>query len=111
MYKKSCLLLCTVAVIAGCAGKNPVDRVTYRHEPLVKQVEDGMTKQQVLTLGGPPSSEVKRTAHPGTCNNYVLNHEGHEQTYYVSFDAEGRVESKGFTTCEAKDKEQNKLRL
>lgn len=111
MNTKNLALLLGVAVLAGCAGKNPVDRVTYRAEPLVKQVEHGMSKEQVLTLGGPPSSEFRRTAHAGTCNNYVLNHEGKEQTYYVTFNAEGRVDGKGFTTCEEHDRQQRKLKL
>lgn len=102
MYKHILPAALALAAVTGCATKleNPTDYVTYRNEPLVKQVEDGMDRQQVLTLGGPPSSEVRRAVHPGTCNNYVLNKEGHQQPYYVSFDANGRVDGKGFMTCE-----------
>ena len=109
--KKMLLLICGATVLAGCAGKNPVDRVTYRDEPLVKEVKRGMSKERVLTLGGPPSSEYTRTAHQGTCNNYVLSRDGEQQTYYVSFDSDNRVDGQGFTTCEAKDKEQNRVKL
>lgn len=102
MYKHILPAALALAAVTGCATKleNPTDYVTYRNEPLVKQVEDGMDRQQVLILGGPPSSEVRRVVHPGTCNNYVLNKEGHQQPYYVSFDANGRVDGKGFMTCE-----------
>ncbi len=110
MNMKNIAMLSAAAVLAGCAGHNPVDRVTYRHEPLVKQIEHGMNKDQVRTLGGPPSSEFRRTAHAGSCNNYVLNRDGKEQTYYVSFNGEGRVDGKGFTTCEEIDRQQRKHR-
>lgn len=102
MYKETLAAVFVLASVAGCSTKfeNPTDYVTYRHEPLVEKVEDGMTKEQVLTIGGPPSTEIQRTVHPGTCNNYVLNKEGHQQAYYVSFNDAGRVDSKGFMTCE-----------
>lgn len=109
--KKVLMVLCGATVLAGCAGKNPIDRVTYRDEPLVKEVKRGMSKESVLSVGGPPSSEYRRTAHPGTCNNYVLSHDGTKQTYYVSFDESNRVDGQGFTTCETKDKEQARVKL
>lgn len=102
MYKQTLAALFVLTSVVGCAAtpENPVDHVTFRHEPLVKQVEDGMTKQQVLTIGGPPSTEIQRTDGAGTCNNYVLNRDGHEQVYFVTFDRNDRVEDKGFLTCE-----------
>jgi osmotically inducible lipoprotein OsmE len=106
MFKQSFAVACVVAALAGCSSTtpaNPVDYVTYRNQPLVKQVEEGMTKEQVLTIGGTPSTTVQRKAHPGTCNNYVLNREGHQQPYYITFDNNGRVNSKGFMTCEQRD--------
>lgn len=111
MIKQTLSVLFVTAAISGCSTtvENPADYVTYRHEPLVKQVKDGMTKEQVLTLGGPPSSEVNNTVTPGTCNNYVLNVEGKEQPYYVSFDSNGLVNSKGFMTC--KEHQVNKKNL
>ncbi|QKZ02822.1 MULTISPECIES: osmotically-inducible lipoprotein OsmE [Pseudomonas] len=105
MYKQTLAAACVLASLAGCANtkvENPVDFVTYRNEPLVKQVDNGMTMQQVIAIGGTPSSVVdgngKTTA--GTCNNYVLNTDGKQQAYYVSFDASGHVDSKGFMTCD-----------
>jgi len=105
MYKQSLATLAVLASLAGCTSttvQNPVDFVTFRDEPLVKQVEPGMTMQQVLKIGGEPSTVVAGTANTahGTCNNYILNREGHQQPYYVSFDGAGRVATKGFMTCE-----------
>ncbi len=106
MYKQSLAVVFAMAALAGCTSttlQNPVDYATYRNEPLVKQVDDGMTEQQVLTIGGEPSTRVHRKVHPGTCNNYVLNKDGHQQTYYVTFNANGRVDSKGFMTCDQRE--------
>ncbi len=95
------LLPALLLTLGGCAGtlENPVDYVTYREQPLVKQVEDGMSRQQVLAIGGPPSSEVKRSDAAGTSTNYELSHDAHQQLYYVSFDGRGRVDDKGFMSC------------
>lgn len=110
MYKHTLAVLAVAATITGCSTiENPADYVTFRNEPLVKQVDHGMTKDEVLTLGGPPSTEVQNTVTPGTCNNYVLNVDRTEQPYYVSFDVNGRVDSKGFMTCE--QHQENRRRL
>jgi osmotically inducible lipoprotein OsmE len=114
MIKQSLAFAAVLATLGGCATnpENPVDYVTYRHEPLVEQVKVGMTKEQALTLGGPASSEMARSVYPGSCNNYVLNHEGKEQPYYVAFDANDRVQDKGFLTCkemETNERTKNKL--
>lgn len=110
MYKQSLAVLALAATISGCSTlENPVDYVTFRDEPLVKQVEHGMTQEQVRTLGGPPSTQVENRFTGGTCNNYVLNVDRHEQPYYVSFDANGRVDSKGFMTCEQHQDNQRRL--
>lgn len=106
MLKKSLAAMFILAAVSGCANttvSNPVDYVTYRDQPLVKQVENGMTQTQVLTIGGTPSTRVQRKVHTGMCNNYVLNKDGHEQVYHVSFDANGRVDNKGFMTCEQRE--------
>ncbi|MCO6056520.1 osmotically-inducible lipoprotein OsmE [Pseudomonas sp. MOB-449] len=105
MSKHVLILACSLAALAGCAGKmeNPTDYYTYRNQPLVKQVDEGMTEQQVRNLGGPPSSSIRRKVHAGICNNYVLNQDGHQQAYHVSFDDNGRVAEKGFMTCEQRE--------
>lgn len=101
MYKQTLVAFCVLAAVAGCASKleNPTDYLTYHNEPLPKNVEKGMTKAQVLTIGGTPSTELRRTESPGTCNNYILDKDGHQQAYYVSFDSDGEVDGKGFMTC------------
>jgi osmotically inducible lipoprotein OsmE len=102
MYKQTLATLSVLAVLAGCSTthQNPVDFVTYRDEPLVKQVAKGMNEKDVLTAGGEPSSRQHRKVHPGSCNNYVLNHDGSQQSYYVSFDGNGKVDNSGFMTCD-----------
>jgi len=55
MYKHSLAVLAVAAVMTGCSTiENPVDYVTFRNEPLVKQVDHGMTREQVRTLGARP---------------------------------------------------------
>ncbi|MCY1202005.1 Osmotically-inducible putative lipoprotein OsmE [compost metagenome] len=105
MSKHPLILGCALAAVAGCASKmeNPTDYYTYRNQPLVKQVDEGMTETQVRNIGGPPSSSVRRKVHAGICNNYILNQDGHQQAYHVSFDGSGRVEEKGFMTCEQRE--------
>ncbi len=90
-----------VTAVSGCASnsQNPLDRGTYRGEPLVKDVKHGMSQERVLALGGEPSSVTPRTARPGLCQEYVLYHDGHETPYYVTFDSSGHVDGKGFLTC------------
>jgi len=111
MFRQTLIAASTLAMLAGCqtTPENPVDFVTYRNEPLVKQVEKGMTMQQVNTIGGPASTVVPGTAGSsnGTCNNYILNREGHQQPYYVSFNSAGVVDTKGFMTCE--QRKQNEM--
>ena len=110
MHKHSLALLTAAAVVSGCSTfENPTDYVTFRNEPLVKQVDHGMTRDQVLTLGGPPSSEVQNSVTGGTCNNYVLNVDDVEQPYYVDFAPNDRVDSKGFMSCEQHQNNQRRL--
>jgi osmotically inducible lipoprotein OsmE len=113
MFKQSLAAICILGSLAGCSTtpENPVDFVTYRNEPLVKQVETGMTMQQVITIGGSPSTVVDGTATSagGTCNNYILNKEGHQQPYYITFDASGHVDSKGFMTCDQHETNQKAM--
>ncbi|MDQ7915049.1 osmotically-inducible lipoprotein OsmE [Pseudomonas sp. 102515] len=96
-------------VLAGCSSvKNTADytvgRVEFREQPLVKQVDKGMSKADVLRIGGTPSGTYTRKYRPGTCNNYVLNKDGKEQVYSIGFDSMNRVDSKDFETCESADR-------
>ncbi|MGG2397858.1 osmotically-inducible lipoprotein OsmE [Pseudomonas sp. SH1-B] len=110
MYKHSIAVLAVAATLTGCSTfENPADYVTFRNEPLVKQVDHGMTRDQVEALGGPPSSEVRNDVTGGTCNNYVLNVDGLEQPYYVDFDVNGRVDGKGFMSCAQHEDNQRRL--
>jgi len=101
MLKHAFIAIGLVTAVSGCASnsQNPLDRVTYRGEPLVKDVKHGMPQERVLALGGEPSSVTPRTARPGLCQEYVLYHDGHETPYYVTFDSSGHVDGKGFLTC------------
>ncbi len=60
MYKQTLAILLASATLAACGSRpeNPVDYVTYRDEPLVKQVEHGMTMQKVIAIGGSPSNVI-----------------------------------------------------
>ncbi|MBF8745969.1 osmotically-inducible lipoprotein OsmE [Pseudomonas putida] len=106
MYKQTLAVLLASATLAACGSRpeNPVDYVTYRDEPLVKQVENGMTMQKVIAIGGSPSSATD-LPHGGTCNDYILNRDGHQQPYYVRFDATGHVDAKGFKTCKQRQED------
>ncbi|MCU1723622.1 MULTISPECIES: osmotically-inducible lipoprotein OsmE [unclassified Pseudomonas] len=111
MYKHALAALLVSATLVGCGSRpeNPVDYVTYREEPLVKQVENGMTMQRVIAIGGSPSTVID-LPHGGTCNNYILNRDGHQQAYYVRFDATGHVDAKGFKTCEQREKDEQAVK-
>ncbi|AIR88266.1 osmotically-inducible lipoprotein OsmE [Pseudomonas cremoricolorata] len=106
MIKQTLALLLVGASLAACSShpENPVDHVTYRNEPLVKHVKDGMTMQKVIAIGGSPSSVID-LPNGGTCNDYILNHEGQQQPYYVRFDVTGHVDAKGFKTCKQREEE------
>ena len=106
MYKQTLAILLASATLVACGSRpeNPVDYVTYRDELLVKQVEKGMTMQKVIAIGGSPSNVID-LPHGGTCNDYILNHDGHQQPYYVRFDATGHVDAKGFKTCKQREED------
>ncbi len=110
MDKHALAIVAMAAAVSGCSTmENPVDYVTYSKEPLVQDVRNGMTKAEVKTIAGPPSSEVKNSVTPGTCNNYIMSVDGQKQPYYVTFGTDGRVDGKGFMTCD--DHQDNKRRL
>lgn len=108
--------LFTAAIVAtaitGCASnmQNPVDRFSYRSEPLVKDVSNGMSQERVLAIGGEPSRVNSRGSRPGVCHDYVLSRDGKEQVYYVSFDGAGRVDGKGFLSCAQHEENQRERR-
>ncbi|MFJ2984641.1 MULTISPECIES: osmotically-inducible lipoprotein OsmE [unclassified Pseudomonas] len=106
MYKQTLAILLASATLTACGShpENPVDYATYRDQPLVKQVEKGMTMQKVIAIGGSPSNVID-LPHGGTCNDYILNRDGHQQAYYVRFDATGHVDAKGFKTCKQREED------
>jgi len=104
MDKRSLLALLVLASLAGCSTpppkvQNPVNFITFRNEPLVHDVDKGMSKEQVRHIGGAPSSTQKRAKGLGSCNSYILNKDGQQQAYYVSFDKSGKVDGSGFLSC------------
>jgi osmotically inducible lipoprotein OsmE len=104
---KSLYTLATlIVVLAGCS----TDSQIYRDQPLVANVEAGMSKEQVEQIGGPPLSISNRTVEPGTCFDYNLTQPGHQQRYNVSFDSRGRVDHKSFMTCAEWSNAQQKAR-
>ncbi|MGE8064905.1 osmotically-inducible lipoprotein OsmE [Pseudomonas sp. NPDC089569] len=95
MNKPRCILLALPILLAGCN----TDAKLYGDQPLVARVENGMSKEQVEQIGGPPLAVSDRTVEPGTCFDYKLTRPGHQQPYNVSFDSRGKVDHKSFMTC------------
>lgn len=109
MYRQALLTATALALLAGCSTsstrmQNPVNLVTYRNQPLVRDVHDGMSKAEVLRIGGPPSATQARAYKAGSCNSYILDQDGREQPYYVTFDADGKVDGTGFLSCSERDR-------
>lgn len=107
MKKFHLVVLIALAVVGGCFG-NPV---TYRDEPLVAKVQLGMSKRQVLDIGGEPAMTTARKAYPGTCNEYLFTHKGERQPYMVSFDASDKVDHKDFRTCAFWEEQQENAKI
>lgn len=96
MNKSTCALMLVLAALTGCSG----NLSRYHDQPLVAKVDTGMSKAQVLQIGGKPSAESDRTAVPGTCFDYMLTQPGQkQQPYMVSFDQAGKVDKTSFMTC------------
>ena len=72
MNKSTCALMLVLAALTGCSG----NLSRYHDQPLVAKVDTGMSKAQVLQIGGKPSAESDRTAVPGTCFDYMLTQPG-----------------------------------
>lgn len=108
MFNRTIYAIVPTLLLVGCSGnvQNPLDRITFRDEPLVRDVENGMSQARVLTIGGEPSRTSARTAMPGLCHDYILNRDGKQQPYYVSFDGTGRVDGQGFLTCKQLEENQ-----
>ena len=70
MFMRALLLAAALGSMSGCATKieNPTDYITYRNEPLVRQVEEGMTRSRSRpsAVVRPPSSSAASTPVPAT---------------------------------------------
>ena len=100
--RQSSLILLGALLAAGCAStdpRSPVDSVVYRNEPLVKDVRTGMTRDEVLRIGGPPSRATPNAGRTGQCHDYVLYHDGKQEPFVVAFDGNDPVYRRGFHSC------------
>jgi len=95
MNKSVFALVITLAAGTGCATNSSV----YQDLPLVSQVQPGMSKEQVLHIGGQPLSESERANGAGTCLDYMLAKQGQQQAYSINFNDANKVEGKNFATC------------
>ncbi|MBV6824566.1 osmotically-inducible lipoprotein OsmE [Pseudomonas sp. PD9R] len=95
MYKRFYMLVSLMTLLAGCY----TDSHVYRNQPLVAEVDTGMTKEQVVQIGGPPLSITERTAVPGTCFDYTFIQSGQKQPFNVSFNGQGKVDHTSFISC------------
>jgi osmotically inducible lipoprotein OsmE len=96
-------LLTTLAILAVLTGCSTPPKQIYRDQPLVVQVKKGMSKQQVLDIGGQPVSVSKRSINPGSCLDYLFTKDGRQQAYHVSLDAADKVDHKGFVNCAGRE--------
>lgn len=99
-------LLFALAALAACSSTASL----YRDQPLVAKVDTGMSKEQVLQIGGKPQAQSDRTVVPGTCFDYTLVKAGQQQPYSVSFDQAGKVDKTAFMTCAEWSNAQRKVR-
>ncbi|MGF6391137.1 osmotically-inducible lipoprotein OsmE [Pseudomonas plecoglossicida] len=95
MNKSTCLLMITLSALVGCS----TNASQYHDNPLVAKVATGMSKDQVMQIGGKPAAESDRTVVPGSCFDYMLTKPGQKHPYSVSFDGNGKVDKTGFMTC------------
>ncbi|WP_284353701.1 osmotically-inducible lipoprotein OsmE [Pseudomonas putida] len=107
MNKPHYALLFTLAALAACSSSSAL----YHDQPLVAKVDTGMSKDQVVQIGGKPDAESERTVVPGTCFDYLLTKAGNRQPYSVSFDGSGKVDKTAFMTCAEWSNAQHKARL
>ncbi|WP_449432947.1 osmotically-inducible lipoprotein OsmE [Pseudomonas putida] len=95
MNKSAFALIALLSAGTGCTSNSSI----YHDQPLVSKVDTGMSKEQVLQIGGKPLAETERTVVPGTCFDYMFTHAGQKQPYLVSFDGAGKVDKTSFMTC------------
>ncbi|WP_060507138.1 osmotically-inducible lipoprotein OsmE [Pseudomonas sp. NBRC 111124] len=107
MNKSTCALMFVLSALTGCSSNSSL----YHDQPLVAQVATGMSKEQVLQIGGKPGAQSDRTAVPGTCFDYILTNPGRkQQPYMVSFDQADKVDKTSFMTCAEWSNAQQKSR-
>ncbi|WP_315707458.1 osmotically-inducible lipoprotein OsmE [Brenneria uluponensis] len=103
--KNGRLIMCIAAgavMLSGCTAYNRAEN--YLTKPVVRDVNKGMTRQQVNQIAGSPSTTVTMVNARGTCDTYILGtHDGKVQHYFVSFDETGHVMNKGFQSCQEYD--------
>lgn len=92
-------LFVTLAALTTLAACSSPQEQIYRDQPLVAKVSTGMSKQQVLDIGGQPVAVSDRTENPGSCLDYQLSQAGQRQAYHISLDARDKVDHQGFTNC------------
>lgn len=105
MKLKVLAVMLGTGVLVGCAGQT--SHANFHHQPLVKDVHLNMTEASVRSVAGAPASTYRRQSRVGTCYNYVLTSQGESTPYFVSFDAAGVVDNKGFKTCREFDRSQD----
>ncbi|CAI3802387.1 Osmotically-inducible putative lipoprotein OsmE [Pseudomonas sp. MM221] len=107
MNKPFHVLILAFAALSACSSSAAL----YHDQPLVAKVATGMSKDQVVQIGGRPDAESERTVVPGTCFDYMLTKAGERQPYSVSFDGAGKVDKTTFMTCAEWSNAQHKARL
>lgn len=106
MNKSTCALMLVLSALAGCSSHSSL----YHDQPLVAKVATGMSKEQVLQIGGKPGAQSDRTVVPGTCFDYRLTNGAEAQPYMVSFDQADKVDKTSFMTCAEWSNAQQKSR-
>ncbi|AYG45170.1 osmotically-inducible lipoprotein OsmE [Pseudomonas sp. Leaf58] len=99
-------LIGALTALTACSS----NAARYHDQPLVAKVDTGMSKDQVMQIGGKPDAESERIVVPGTCFDYMLTQAGARQPYSVSFDGAGKVDKTAFMTCAEWSAAQRKAR-
>jgi len=107
MNKPLHALIVTLIALSACSSNSAL----YHDQPLVAKVENGMSKDQVMQIGGKPDAQSRRTVVPGTCFDYMLTKADNRQPYSVSFHGAGEVDNTAFMTCAEWSNAQRKARL